>query len=167
MKIGIVSDTHGRSRQLRAALAELAGRGAEAIVHCGDVGGAGCTATLGEVGVPVYVVAGNMDRHRLEPLKTKAAELGLHFNAEAIMLPLPDGGYLAATHGNDVTVLERLVEIDRVAYLCHGHTHRRRDEVIGGTRMINPGALVHARGGAASCALLDTETDTLEFIDMG
>ena len=166
MKIGIVSDTHGRSRRLRAALAELLDRGVEAIVHCGDVGSIGCAETLGEAGVPVYVVAGNMDRRSLGPLKAEADELGLHFNPEAIMLPLPDGRYLAATHGNDVTVLERLVEIDRVAYVCHGHTHRRRDEVIGDTRLINPGALAHARPRPTSCALLDTDTDALEFIDM-
>jgi predicted phosphodiesterase len=47
------------------------------------------------------------------------------------------------------------------AYLCHGHTHCVTDQRIGGTRIINPGAL--QRAAQYSVALLDTEDDTLSF----
>ena len=43
-----------------------------------------------------------------------------------------------------------------------GHTHIKRDEKIGKTRVINPGALF--RIYPYTIALLDVETDRLEFV---
>ena len=163
MKIGIVSDSHGKVKRLQSALATLMEHGAETIVHCGDVGSAGCIALLAEAGLPAYVVAGNMDR-RPDKLAAEAAGAGVHFSAVAVVVRLSDGRCLAAAHGNDPAVLGRLLDQDGVCYVCHGHTHRRRDDRIGGTRVINPGALRHAN--PASAALLDTDTDTLEYFEI-
>ncbi len=165
MKLGIVSDSHGKAACLRPALATLVEHGAEAVVHCGDVGSAACLAALAAAGVDAYVVAGNMDTHDLKDMASEARRLGLHFGAEAVFVELDGGGYLAATHGNNPAVLARLIGQEDVAYVCHGHTHRRRDDRIGDTRVINPGAL--CRGNPISAALLDTDADTLEFFDLG
>ena len=37
MKICIVSDSHDRAQHLAAAVDEAKGRGAEAVIHCGDI----------------------------------------------------------------------------------------------------------------------------------
>ena len=55
--VGVISDTHGLVRP--AALAAL--RGAELIVHCGDVGAPDVLDTLRAV-APVRAVRGNNDR---------------------------------------------------------------------------------------------------------
>ena len=55
--IGVISDTHGLLRP--QALAAL--RGAELIIHAGDVGGAGILEPLAEI-APVRAVRGNVDR---------------------------------------------------------------------------------------------------------
>ena len=164
MIVGIVSDSHGKAKRLRSALATLIEHGAEAVVHCGDVGSADCIAVLGEADLPVYVVAGNMDR-RPDKLAAEAGRTGVHFEADVVFVPLSDARHLAATHGNDPAVLARLIDEDGVCYVCHGHTHRRRDDRIGDTRVINPGALRHAN--PSSVALLDTDTDTLEYFELG
>jgi len=163
MKIGSVSDSHGKALRLRAALAKLIERGAEAIVHCGDVGSADCIAALGEVDVPAYACAGNMDR-RHDRLAAEAGRAGVHFRPDVVMVPLGDGRCLAAAHGNDPAALARLVDSEAVCYVCHGHTHRRRDDRVGAKRVINPGALRHAN--PPGVALLDTDTDTLEYLDL-
>ncbi len=160
MKIGIVSDSHGAVAILRRALAMLAERGAEAIVHCGDVGSGECITALGETDLPAYAVAGNMDHHPGR-LQTQADAENVHFSLDTILVPLGDDKYLAAIHGDDSRAMAELLEQGRFDYLCHGHTHQPRDEKIGRTRVINPGALRHAHPPTA--AILDTNADTVEL----
>ena len=50
MKIGIVSDSHGKTSRLRNALQLLADAGAELIVHCGDICSTDCLKLLGKCG---------------------------------------------------------------------------------------------------------------------
>ena len=44
------------------------------------------------------------------------------------------------------------------------HTHARADRRIGTTRVLNPGPPVRPRGGPPSVALLDLETDRVDWI---
>lgn len=159
MKVGIVSDSHGKADMLKRALSMLAERGAEAIVHCGDLGNGECITALGETGLPTYAVAGNMDRH-LSRLRSQADGKNIHFSADTVLMPLGDDKYLAATHGNSARIMTDLLGRAGVDYICHGHTHQPRDEKIGPTRVINPGALRHAHPPTA--AILDTDADTVE-----
>ena len=62
MKIGILSDSHGKTRRLSAAIELLVDRGAEAIVHCGDIGHADDVAILAR-GKLCYRAAGDDIRH--------------------------------------------------------------------------------------------------------
>jgi len=166
MRIGIVSDTHGRTDRLRAALEALSARGAAAVVHCGDVGSAACLELLGASGLAAYAVAGNMDRHP-EQLAEAARPAGVTFDRDVIELPLGDGWSLAATHGDDRSLLTELVAGGAHRYVCHGHTHSRRDETFGPCRLINPGALRSPKEPPRpSAALLDTDADTVEFLDV-
>ncbi len=159
MKIGIVSDSHGKVDVLRRALSMLAERGAEAIVHCGDIGSDECITALGETNLPTYAVAGNMDRHTRR-LKSQADRDKVHFSPDTVLMPLGGDKYLVATHGNDLRIMTELLADGGFPYLCHGHTHQPRDEKIGPTRVINPGALRHAHPPTA--AILDTDADTVE-----
>ena len=161
MKIGIVSDSHGEAARLERAMGIFAAHGAEAIIHCGDVGGDTCLRLLAAAEAETYVVAGNMDR-RLDELSARAEELGIHFSWEVIEVPLGDGRHLVATHGHDGRVLGELVCDHQFPYVCHGHTHKPRDERTEGIRIINPGALHRAK--VPTIAVLDTETDMLEHV---
>ena len=163
MKIGIVSDSHGLTQRLQRAIALLIERGAEALVHCGDMGSPECLAVLGQARVPAYAVVGNTDRD-LELLRQQARACGVHLGVDSLRLPLAEGKCLAVTHGNDPKALAVLAEDAQVAYVCHGHTHRRRDERVGNARVINPGALHYAH--PATVALLDTTADTVEFVEV-
>ncbi len=148
---------------LAEAVDLLVQRGAERIVHCGDLEDPESLAVLAHSAVPCFAVAGNMDR-RIEPLARRARECGVCFGAEAVIVPLGGKDYLSATHGHDRAVVRRLLSQPQCRYLCLGHTHRRRDERIGDVRVINPGA-VH-RAHPRSVALLDTDADTVEFIEL-
>jgi len=116
--------------------------------------------------VPVYAVAGNMDR-RVGELADEAERTGVHFSSEVVEVPLGDDRYLVVTHGDDEAVLEELIRGEQFPYVCHGHTHRIRDERIGRVRVLNPGALHHYKEPHHPGAiLLDTDTDRLDWIDV-
>ncbi|WP_455216727.1 metallophosphoesterase family protein [Kaarinaea lacus] len=59
MKICIVSDSHDNRRLLDIAAQDAAQRGAEAILHCGDVVAPTTLKVLQKYGLPVHVVHGN------------------------------------------------------------------------------------------------------------
>ena len=166
MKIGILSDSHCKTKRLARAIELLVDRGAEAIVHCGDIGHADDMAVLGAAPVPTYAVAGNMD-HKVSRLEAAAEAAGVQVCSEVVEVPIGADQFLVATHGNDEAVLAELIGAEQFPYVCHGHTHRARDERIGPVRVINPGALRHYKVPHRPVAvLLDTHSDTLEVIDV-
>ena len=165
MKIGILSDSHGKAERMAAALEIFSDRGVDAIVHCGDAGSVECIAMLGVAGVAACAVAGNMDRRRKRAMAATAQRCGVAFSTSFV--EVGGGQFLVATHGHDAALLDELIAGEQFLYVCHGHTHRVRDERVGKVRVINPGALAHPRDPRhPTVAILDTETDALEHIDL-
>lgn len=72
-----------------------------------------------------------------------------------------DGKLFAAIHGHRLAALTQLIQSQRYDYVLTGHTHRVRDERIGRTRVINPGALGGARRDRRNFCILEIETDDL------
>lgn len=163
MKIGILSDSHGKHERLGQAVGILVGKGAQVLVHCGDLGHERSLQTLAEANLPTYVVSGNTDRH-IQQLINMAEALGVEFHWEVIEVPLGDGRYLVATHGHDDQLVDTLILGGQFPYVCLGHSHEPADFRQGGVRVINPGAL--HRAANYTVAMLDTEADAVEFIDV-
>jgi uncharacterized protein len=161
MIIGILSDTHGDADKLEQALDVFSHHAVQAIVHCGDVGSVECLRMLAEAAPKVYVVAGNTDRHLME-LADEAERLGVSFSSEIVLVRADGRAVLAATHGHDEQLLGELIRDHQFPYVCHGHSHRIRDERIGDVRVVNPGALFRAK--MHTVAVLDTDADVLEHI---
>jgi predicted phosphodiesterase len=70
------------------------------------------------------------------------------------------------THGDDLPELNRLVRSGIHRFVFTGHTHRRRDETIGSTRVFNPGALGGLQFESRSYSVVDLtsgEIETIEF----
>lgn len=59
MKICIVSDSHDNRRLLEIAVKDAKERGAEAVLHCGDVVAPTTLRVLQKYGLPVHVIHGN------------------------------------------------------------------------------------------------------------
>ena len=167
MLIGIVSDTHGKTKRLAKAMQILIGNGVETLVHCGDIVSVKCVEQLATWPGEVYLVAGNMDRPHLDEIEQAAEANGIHFARNFITVPIEDDAYLAATHGHLETLMVEWLELERFQYVCHGHTHCRRDEQIGTTRVLNPGALHNPKEPKCPTVLiLDTKIDTVEEIEI-
>lgn len=160
MRIGIISDTHDNLRNLETALRELQDQGITTVLHCGDLSGPAIVDALSAF--DVWIARGNVDHHP-ELEQAVAESLGKGRLAERHELTLK-GHSALLVHGHREGELRRQISAGEYAYVFHGHTHRRRDEYIGSTRVINPGALGGMRWQQRSFCILDLETDGVEFI---
>jgi putative phosphoesterase len=133
--LGIISDTHGHADRARKAVEALRAHGATHIIHLGDVGSEAVLDHL--VGMPATVVFGNGDDHR--GLTRYAEFLGINVAHPATVMEAKSIK-IGITHGHIDTEIFNLMEQD-VDVLLHGHTHQKRDERIGSTRVMNPGAV--------------------------
>jgi putative phosphoesterase len=156
--VGILSDTHDRADATMLGVAALRGAGAAFLIHCGDVGSEHVLDHL--AGVPSAFVFGNNDWDK-RGLQRYAEQLDVRCLGDAGELEL-GGKAFYVCHGDDFRAMRRALDEQRFDYLLHGHTHARRDERVGRTRIINPGALYRAR--EKTVAVLDTETDRLTFL---
>ncbi|WP_322800426.1 metallophosphoesterase [Thermoflexus sp.] len=162
MRIGILSDTHDHIENTRRALELLRQEQVERLFHCGDV-------TSPEVvslfeGWDVLFVRGNLDR--LNALEPAVVALGRQpFLGDELSTTVA-GRRILILHGDDTERLNQAIASGEFDYIFHGHTHRRRDERIGRTRIINPGALGGVRHESRSFCILDLETDELRFIEV-
>lgn len=174
-RIGFISDTHGRADRARRAIDLLVARGAERIVHLGDVGSESVLDLL--VGIPALVVFGNCDDPR--NLGRYAEILGIDVVHPSSILEFPTKPQgvglekvrasssetlrVGITHGHLESEVERLLNA-RVDVLLHGHTHETRDECIDGVRFLNPGALHRAK--SHTVLLFETTTTHASWLDV-
>lgn len=162
--VGLISDSHGVVARTRQAVTILRDNGAEILIHLGDIESEAVLDELVVAGadgkaLPVYVVFGNVDWNA-DALANHANAIGIQVHHPAGRIDLPDGKTIAFTHGH-LDQFRTSALADGIDYFCHGHTHKQRNEKIGNTRLINPGAL--HRASRYTAALLNTQTDDLTF----
>ena len=118
MKLGILSDTHNL---LRPEVLEAL-KGADAILHAGDISSRAILDRLGEI-APVYAVRGNADKDWAETVPPYLdIELG--------------GLHLYMTHKKK-DLPQQLAPYDLVVV---GHSHQYSESRLGHTLLLNPGS---------------------------
>lgn len=160
MLLGILSDTHNNLANLRTALAILRDEQVDTLIHCGDITDVETAQQLAEF--RVICTLGNGDWNASEIQRNLRYfrpdnVLGLSFQGEL------GGVQVAATHGHLQGILDNLVQSGQYAYVFHGHSHRHKDEQIGATRVINPGALGGLKPETRRFAILDLDSGKLKF----
>ena len=124
LRIAVIADTHDRFPESVAL--DIAS--ADEIWHLGDVCRSATLEQVEKLGPPLLVVRGNNDFFQTWPMEVTLERRGTSFRL--IHIP-PTPSKLGTTD-----------------FLLHGHTHVPRDEVIGGIRILNPGAVGKANKGA-------------------
>ena len=161
MLLALLSDTHDDVENTLAGLALLKPHQPAAYLHAGDLVDADMLAHFAELD-PFHFVFGN-NEYDLAGVRSMAVSLGLKCHDHMADLTFA-GKRVALLHGHDSSSMHRAVTGGHYAYVIHGHTHVRRDVRVGGTRIINPGALHRAR--TKSVALLNVATDELRFLEL-
>lgn len=161
MILGILSDTHGRAKIAAAAVRALRDRGAEYLIHCGDVGSRAVLDALAGGDPPAAVVWGNTDHDRHD-LEVYANHLGIRHDHPVLRLTL-GGKRVVVTHGDNGRALAEVFARPRETdFLLVGHTHVAADDAHNGVRVINPGAL--HRASVKTVATLDLKTGGLRWV---
>lgn len=158
--IGIVSDTHEHVRMIRKAVRIFKERLPAFVVHCGDIISPPVLEHF--AGVPLRLVFGNNDGER-SGLKKKCAELGFAGIDDSLSF-IHAGRSFFVNHGTRLSTIEEAANSQQYDYVLHGHTHERRNELRGKTRIINPGALFSAE--SYSIAFLEPESGAVEFVEI-
>ena len=160
MTIGIISDTHDNVVNVKKAADKFKEAKVEFVVHCGDII---CPLTITFLaGLKVKTVKGNCDGE-VEGLKKKLESINGEYLGETAEFEYK-GKLFGAIHGDKKEKLQEMIDSQKYDYLLTGHTHKQRDETIGKTRIINPGA--HYYGTENTIAILDAEKDMVQFIEL-
>ena len=156
--IGIISDTHENEEAIKKAVKIFEERNVEFAVHCGDI----ISPPMIDYfkGLKMKFVYGNNDGER-NGLKKKCKEYGYDDIMDELEFECR-GKKVYVYHGTSKAKLDAAIKSNKYDYVLTGHTHIKRDEKIGKTRVINPGALF--RIYPYTIALLDVEKDKLEFM---
>lgn len=142
MRIGLISDTHGLLRP--EALEAL--RGAEHIVHAGDVGDLSILETLRTI-APVTAVRGNIDVGVALPETSTFEGIYVLHNIRELGLDPAAAGFRC---------------------VVYGHSHKPGSYEKDGVLYVNPGAAGPRRFQLPiSVARLETGTWTVEFVQLG
>ena len=142
MRIGLISDTHGK---LRPEVFEVF-EDVDLILHAGDIGPESILTEL-EAIAPVHAVLGNTDTFELRARAAEALEVDI------------GGSRIVVVHGHQFgsPSADRLVEAYPEAnVIVYGHTHRQRIDEVDGRLIINPGAAGPARFNLKPCVAILT-----------
>ena len=170
MKFVIASDIHGSARWCRALMDLVEREKPDKLILLGDLLYHGPRNDLPEEYAPKQVI----------PLLSAWAEkiIAVRGNCEAevdqMVLPFPcmadyaevlaDGKTLYLTHGHRASP-ENLPPLPEGSVFLSGHTHVKRDEVIGGIRCLNPGSVSIPKDGSHSCILYENGAFSFRILE--
>lgn len=156
MLLAVVSDTHGHLPFTLEAIREVERRDPGLVIHCGDVGSPAVVTSF--AGRATRFVFGNVDDPPM--LRFAIREAGLTCD-EAFGVVELEGRRVAFLHGDDGHRLRDAIRSGDYDLVCHGHTHKQRWEMVGSTRVLNPGAVF--RASPRSIAFVTLPELTVEF----
>lgn len=160
MRIGILSDTHNRAGALQNALQALHNLHIDTLFHCGDVTTLETARLM--LGFTVHYVFGNGDADSLD-IQNILTAANPESSGGLVYTGQIDSVRIAATHGHISGNVNALAASGEYDYVFHGHTHVKKDERIGRTRIINPGALGSNRYDGRCLCILDLKTGQIEY----
>jgi len=166
MKIAIVSDSHDNRALLEAAVLDAKTRGAEAVLHCGDVVAPSTLNVLQPLGLPVHVIHGNNsgDLYMMSRIASKPSSV-VKFYGQDAGIELAGKRIFLVHYPHYARALATTGDWDIV---CCGHDHcaavTRVANINGGESLVvNPGTV----GGVAAPAtyiFADLERMTFEIL---
>ena len=154
MILGVVSDTHNRIDHVEKIIDIFNSNEVDYVVHTGDITQAKTLERFSRLECPLIVVYGNNDLKELG-LKKVSMENGFNLQNPHFITTI-NGKKIAIFHepNNIKEVLQREKNIELV---LHGHTHKYRNESLGGTRIFNPGECTGMLKGKNAVGLVELE----------
>lgn len=163
MKICILSDSHDNRHLLDLAASDAKSKGAQAILHCGDIVAPTTLRILFKYGLPVHAIHGNNtgDIYNMTKLAAKSDGL-LHFYGQDAGLELAGKRIFIVHYPHYARAMATTGDWDLV---CCGHDHRVEIDTMDNikntqTLFINPGTVA---GVGAEPTYIIGHLDTMKF----
>lgn len=163
VKIAVMADSHDNCDALARALSVAAKRGAQHILHLGDIISPFTSRVFkAHFGGEMTILFGNNDGDRVA-LTEKFSPFGAQFLHPPTTVRI-GGITIAAMH--EPLFPEFLSASKRFQAIMWGHTHQLEVKEIDGVLALNPGELHGFITGKKTFVLLDTETMEPEVIQV-
>ena len=139
MKIAVMSDSHDHLENIEKTVALAAEKGADILIHCGDICSPFVMDRLAPFTGPVHVVFGNNDGDpmTISRIAERFSNITVHHHTGVIET---DMGLVAFTHYPEHG--KGLAATGNYAAVFSGHTHIRRSEAVNDTPHVNPGEVM-------------------------
>ncbi|KAF0100080.1 MAG: hypothetical protein FD187_1438 [bacterium] len=144
MKICIVSDSHDNRRLLEHAAEDAKARGAQAILHCGDVVAPTTLRVLKKFALPVHAIHGNNtgDVHAMHQL-AQEPDSPVRYHGQDAILHLGGRSLFLVHYPHYALGMALTGDYDLV---CCGHDHRAGVRAVANikgatTWLVNPGTV--------------------------
>jgi uncharacterized protein len=165
MLIGAVSDSHDNLTQIDKAVQQLNQKSVGLVLHAGDYVSPFTIAHFKKLDCNFIGVFGNNDGdHNLLTIRfheTSNCIIRDRFTQVTIQ-----GYRIGLLHGDETELLNTLIDTGYFNAVIHGHSHNRSIEQKGKTLVVNPGELCGYLTSKATLALLDTEKNTAEIVEL-
>ena len=156
MIIGIISDTHDRLPFIDRAVEKMNSEKAELILHAGDYCAPFAAFRFKPLKARMIGVFGNNDAEK-ELLRRNFKNIGIEIRGRFAEIQA-DGLNIALLHGEEVVLLNSLINTGYYDVVIYGHTHQSEVQRKNGVIIINPGEACGYLSGKATIGLLDTST---------
>jgi uncharacterized protein len=140
MRLGILSDTHGKVELTRPAVRMFESLDVDAVLHCGDIGSIAVVELF--AGWPTHFVFGNCDYDHGE-FADKIRQAGQTCHGLFGELKF-EGVRIALLHSHDRRRFRETLDSGDYRLVCYGHTHVAAVDNYGDTIVLNPGAIYRA-----------------------
>lgn len=165
MLIGAISDSHDNIELIEKAVATLNTQNVGLVLHAGDYCSPFTISRFKKLNCNFIGVFGNNDGdHQL--LTKRFQETSNCVIRDRFTQLTVDGYKIALLHGDEIELLNTLIDTGYFDAVIHGHSHTKSVERKGKTLVINPGELCGYLTGIASFALLDTEKNEAVIVEL-
>jgi len=165
MLVGTISDTHDNIPQVEKAVKYLNDQKVDLVLHAGDYVAGFVVPKFKLLNCKLIGVFGNNDGDH-ELLKKRFSETSnctIHDSFAKVEL---EGYRIALLHGEQIELLNAIVDSGYFNAVVHGHSHNNSIEKRGKTLVINPGELCGYLTGKHTLSLLDTAKNEAEIINI-
>ncbi len=160
MRLGIISDTHGKVDLTRPAVRMFESLDVDAVLHCGDIGSVAVVELFSPW--PTHFVFGNCDQD-LDGFAADIRQAGQTCHGLFGDLEF-DGVRVALLHSHERRRFRQTIDSGDYRLVCYGHTHVAAIDKHGKTLVVNPGAIY--RANPHSIAVVDLPTIEATIIEV-
>jgi putative phosphoesterase len=156
LKLAIIADVHDNLINLQKALDYIDKEKIDYLISLGDLQSLEAWQMLDDLKIPVWAVMGNADKDIIGEKQLRAAVKNIHFSPNIATVELAEKKII---FGHYPEIIKKIIlnYPNKYQLALAGHTHLPWEEMIGTTKVLNPGNIANIRC-APTFAIMNLDT---------